>query len=144
MATGKNSAHDALRQTVAPEVTAIDDFINKNDLEYYFDNLAAAVTTEKVVLEKLTATIAALTINNEKLVVTNSKLATEVTNLTRRLGQNTNRGTSGTTVEKQSSKTCLHCKKRAFTSLTPDSNWPRMQAALPIGKVSCDMVGPLT
>ena len=44
--------------------TAIDYLVNNDDLEDYFDNIAAATTTEKVVLAQLTATIAAMTINN--------------------------------------------------------------------------------
>ena len=54
LATGENSAHGALRQNVAPQGTSIDNLVNKDDLEYYFDNLAAAATTETVVLEQLT------------------------------------------------------------------------------------------
>ena len=111
MATGKNAAHGALRQTVAPQVTAIHDLVNKDDLKDYFDNLAAAANTEKVVLEQLTAAIAAMTINNKALVATNSKLVAEVTNLTRRLVRNSNSATSGTTPDKQIPKTCPHCKK---------------------------------
>ena len=45
LATGENSAHGALRQTVAPQGTAIDYLSNKDDLKYYFDNLAADATT---------------------------------------------------------------------------------------------------
>ena len=86
LATGENATHGALRQTVAPQGTAIDDLVNKDDLKDYFHNLAAAATTEKVVLEQLTAEIVAMTINNEALVATNSKLVAEVTNLTIRLG----------------------------------------------------------
>ena len=100
LATGENAPHGALRQTVPPQGIVIDDLVNKDDLEDYFNNLAAAVTTEKVVMEQLTAAIAALTINNEALVTTNSKLAAEVTNLTRRLVRNTNSATSGTTEDK--------------------------------------------
>ena len=33
LSTGENAAHGALRQTVAPQVTAIDDIVNKDDLE---------------------------------------------------------------------------------------------------------------
>ena len=56
LATGENTAHDALRQTgthptQTPQGTAIDDLVNKDDLEDYFNNLAAAATTEKVLLE---------------------------------------------------------------------------------------------
>ena len=79
IATGKNDAHDALRQTVAPQGTAIDNHANKNDLEDYVYNLAAAATKEKVVLAQLMAGIAAMTINNEALVATESKLVAEVT-----------------------------------------------------------------
>ena len=64
LAMGENAAHGALRQTVAPQGTAIDNLANKDDLGDYFDNLAAAATTEKVVLAQLTAAIAAMTINN--------------------------------------------------------------------------------
>ena len=64
LATGKNSAHGALHQTVAPQGTAIYNLVNKDDLEDYFDNITAAATTEKVVLAQLTAAIAAMTINN--------------------------------------------------------------------------------
>ena len=64
LATGENGANGALRQTVAPQGTAIDDLVNKDDLKDYFNNLAAAATTEKVVLDQLTAAIVALTINN--------------------------------------------------------------------------------
>ena len=109
MATGENDAHGALHQTAAPQVTAIYDLVNKDDLEDYFDNIAAAVTTEKVVLAQLTAAIAAMTINNEALVATNSKLVEEVTTLTRRLGQNSD-GTASTNTptENQSPKICPH------------------------------------
>ena len=37
--------------TQTPQVTAIDYLVNKYDLEDYFNNLAAAATTEKVLLE---------------------------------------------------------------------------------------------
>ena len=46
--------------------------MNKDGLEDYFDNLSAVATTEKIVVEQLTAAIAALTINNEALVTTNT------------------------------------------------------------------------
>ena len=72
---GKNVAHGALHQTVASQGTAINYLINKNDLEDCFDNVSAAVPTGKVVLEQLMVAIAALTMKNEALVVTNSKLA---------------------------------------------------------------------
>ena len=108
---GKNTAHGSIRQTFAPQGTVIDDLFNKDDLKDYFENLAAAATTEKVVLEQLTTSIAALTINNEALVATKSKLAAEVTNLTRRLGRNIGSETSGTTTDKRSPKTCPICKK---------------------------------
>ena len=109
LATFENAAQGALHQNVASQGTSIDNLVNKDDLEYYFDNLAAAATTEKVVLEQLTTTIAAMTINNEALVATNSKIVTEVTNLTRRLGQNSNRKTSGITPDKRSPKNFPHC-----------------------------------
>ena len=112
--TGENAAHGTLRQTVAPQGTSIDDLVNKYDLKYYFNNLSAAVTTEKVVLEQLTSGIMALTINNEALVTTNSKLAADVKKLKRRLGRNTNSATSGTTEDTQIPKTCTHCKKEVF------------------------------
>ena len=86
LAMGKNDAHGALRQTVSPQGTAIDNLVNKDDLEDYFDNLAVDATTEEFVLEQLMAAIAALKINNEGLVATKSNLMTEVTKLTRRLG----------------------------------------------------------
>ena len=62
--TGENASHGTLRQTVSPQGTAINDLVNKDDLEDYFDNISAATTTEKVVLEKLMSTIVAMTINN--------------------------------------------------------------------------------
>ena len=114
LATGENAAHGALRQTVVPQGTSIDDLVNKDDLEDYFDNLDEAATTEKVVLEQLPAAITALKINNEALLATNSKLVAEVTNITRRFGQNTDIVTSGTTPDKQSPKTCMHFKKEVF------------------------------
>ena len=54
-ATGENASHGVLRQAETPQTqnppgTAIDDLVNKDDLKDYFDNLAAAATTEKVVL----------------------------------------------------------------------------------------------
>ena len=94
LATDENAAHGVLRQTVAPHGTAIDNLVNKDYLKYYFDNLDAAATIEKVVLAQLTAAIAAMTINNKALVDTNSKLVVEVTTLTRRLGQNSDGATS--------------------------------------------------
>ena len=114
LATGESAAHGALRQTAAPQGTAIDDLANKYDLEDYFDNLAAAAKTEKFVLAQLTAAIAAMTINSEASVVTNSKLVAEVTTLTRRLGRNTDGATSTNNPEKRSPKTCPHCKKEGF------------------------------
>ena len=92
----------------------MDDLVNKHDIEDYFDNLAAAATTEKVVLGKLTSAIAMLTTNNEALVATNAKLAAEVTNFTRKLGRNTGGDTSGKSAYKCIPSTCLHCKKEGF------------------------------
>ena len=115
LATGENSSHSALRQIVPPQGTAIDNLINKEDIEDYFDNLAAAATTEKFVLAQLTAAIAAMTINNEALVATNSKFVAEVTTFTRRLGRNTDGAKSTNTApDKRSPKTCLHCKRECF------------------------------
>ena len=34
LATGKNAFHGALRQIVPPQGTTIEDFVNKDDLEY--------------------------------------------------------------------------------------------------------------
>ena len=48
LATGEKAAHGALRQTVAPQGITIDNLANKDDLEDYFDNLAAAATTENL------------------------------------------------------------------------------------------------
>ena len=111
LATGENASHGALRQSGTPQGTAIDDLVNKDDFEDYFNNLATSATTEKVALEQRTAAIAVLTTNNKALVATNAKLAAEVTNLTRRLGQNYGSETSGTKADKRSPSTCLHCKK---------------------------------
>ena len=97
-----------------PQGTAIDNLVNKDDLEYYFDNLAAAARMEKVVLEQLTDAITAVTINNKALVATKSKLVANVTNLTRILGRNSNGVTSENTTDKRSPKTCHHCKKEGF------------------------------
>ena len=74
LATGENASLGALRQTLAPQGTAIYNLVNKDDLEDCFDNIAAAATNEKSVLAQLTVAIAAMTINNEALVATNSKL----------------------------------------------------------------------
>ena len=112
LATGENAAHGALCQTAAPNSTAIDDLVNKDEQEDYFDNIAAAATTEKFVLAQLTDAIAAMTINNEALVATNFKIVAEVTTLTRRLGQNSDGAAStNTPPEKRSPKTCPNCKK---------------------------------
>ena len=108
LATVENAAHGALRQTVTPQGTTIDNLANKDDLEYYFDNLAAAATTENVVMAQLTATILEMTINNKALVATNSKLVAEVATLTRRLGQNTKGATSTNMPDKRGPKTCPH------------------------------------
>ena len=105
LVTGENAAHGALRQNVPSQGTATDELANKDDLEDYFDNLAAAATMEKVVLAQLTAAIKAIIINNEALVVTNPKLVAEVTNLTRRLGRNSNGTKSGNTTDKRIPKT---------------------------------------
>ena len=89
LATGENTAHGALRQAVTLltlQGTAINDLVNKDDIEDYFDNLAADATNEKVVLEQPTSAIATLITNNKELVATNVKLASEVTNLTEKLG----------------------------------------------------------
>ena len=80
--------------------TTIDNLVSKEDLKDYFDNLAADATTEKVMLKQLTAAITVMTINNEALVATSSKLVEEVTNLTRRLGRNSDGATSGNTPDK--------------------------------------------
>ena len=116
---GENAAHGALRKAVTPptptpQVTAIDDLVNKDDLEDYSDNLAAAATTEKVVLEQLTSKNATLTTNSKVLVATNTKLVAEVTNLTRKLGRNMGGDTSGTVADKRIPMTCSHCKKEGF------------------------------
>ena len=108
LATGENSAHGALCQTAAPQGTAIDDLVNKDNLEDYFDNIAADATTEKVVLAQLTATIAAMTIKKEALVATNSKLVAEVMTLTRSLGRNSDGATITNTPDKRIPKTCTN------------------------------------
>ena len=108
LATGENYSHSALRQIVPPQGTAIDNLVNKEDIKDYFDNLSAAATTKKFVLAQLTAAIAAMTINNETLVATNSKLVEKVTTLTRRLGQNSDSATSENTPDKRSPKTFPH------------------------------------
>ena len=41
LATAENADHGALHQTVAPQDTAIDDLVNKDDLKDYFDKLSA-------------------------------------------------------------------------------------------------------
>ena len=53
LATGENAAHGALRQEGTPQGTTIDDLVNKDDLEDYFDNLATATTIEKLCWRKL-------------------------------------------------------------------------------------------
>ena len=60
---------------------------------------------KKDVLEQLTSAIAELTTNNEALVATNAKIAAELTNLKRRLGQNTRSETSGTIEDKRIPRT---------------------------------------
>ena len=97
LATVKNTAHGALRQTVAPKGTAIYDLVNKDNLEDYFETLAADATMEKVVLAQIMAAIAAMTINNEASVAKNSKLAAKVKTLTKRLVQNSDGATSTNT-----------------------------------------------
>ena len=146
LATGENAAHGALHQTVDPKGTKMDDLVNKDDLEDYFDKIAAAATTAKVVLAQLTAAIAAMTINNEALVAPNSKLVAEVTTLTRRLVRNSGgAANTNTPTDKLTPRPALIAKKRDSTSLTHASNYPRMQAdTRPIGKAACDMEGPLT
>ena len=116
LATGENAAHGALRQagtplTQTPHGTAINDLVNKDDLEDYSDNLAAAATTEKLVLDQLTSAIATVKTNNKALVATNAKLAAEVTNLTRKLGRNAGGDTISTVTDKRSPRTCPNCKK---------------------------------
>ena len=120
LATGENASLGALRQTLAPQGTAIYNLVNKDDLEDCFDNIAAAATNEKSVLAQLTVAIAAMTINNEALVATNSKLVAEVTTLTIRMVRNSNGAASkNTPTDKRSPKTCPHCKKEGFHK--PDS-----------------------
>ena len=100
---------------MAPQGITLDNLANKDDLEEYFDNIAAAVTTEKVVPAQLTAAIASMTVNNKALVATNSKFVADVTTLTRRMGRNSNSAAStNTPPDKRSSKTCPHCKKEGF------------------------------
>ena len=118
LAMGDNGAHGALRQAVTsptqnPQGTAIDDIVNKDDIKYYFDNLDAAATNEKVVLEQITSAIVTLTTNNEALVATNAKLAEEVTTLTRNLGRNMGGDTSRTAAGKRRARKCPHCKKES-------------------------------
>ena len=114
LAKGKNADHGALRHTFSPQGTAIYDLFNKDDLEYYFDNIASATTTEKFLLAQLTSAITAMTINNEALVATSSKLAAEVTTPTIRLGRNSDGATSTDPQDKQSPKTCPHFRKEGF------------------------------
>ena len=125
LATGENAAHGALRQsgtplTQTPQGTAIDDLVKKDNIGDYFDNLAAAATTEKVVSEQLTSAIATLSTNNEALAAMNAKLAAEVTNLTRKLGRNARGNTSVTAADTLSPRKCPHCKKEGSTIQIPD------------------------
>ena len=124
LATGDNEAHGALRKAVTsptqtPQGTAIDDIVNKDDIKYYFDNLDAAATNEKVVLDQLTSAILTLTTNNEALVATNAKLAEEVTTLTRNLGRNTGGDTSGTAAGKVEQGNAHTVRKKAPTNQIP-------------------------
>ena len=86
----------------------------KDYLRYYFDNLAAAATTDKFVLDQLTSAIAMLTTINEALIATDAKLTAEVKILTKKLGRNTRSKTISTASDKRIPRTCPHCKKEGF------------------------------
>ena len=82
LVTDEHAAQGVMRQSYTPsDRTAIKKLVNKDDLEDYFDNLAASVMTKKAVLEQLTQVIATLTMNNATLVTSNTKLTAEVENL---------------------------------------------------------------
>ena len=70
LATGENSSHSALRQIVPPQGTAIDNLVNKEDIEDYFDNLAVDQTilydNKAVIVRKKEITWKAL-VNDYKL-----------------------------------------------------------------------------
>ena len=116
---GENSAHGTLQKagtppTPTPQGTAIDNLAKKYNLKDYYNNLATAATTEKVLLEQLMSEIATLTTNIEALVSRNAKLASEVKNLTRKFGRNTGGDMSRTAADKRSPRTCPNCKKEGF------------------------------
>ena len=113
LVTYEHAAQGVMRQSYTPpDRTAIEKLVNKDDLEDYFDNLAAAAMTKKAVLEQLTQVIATLTMNNATLVTLNSKLTAEVANLIKNLGKNTGGNTGGRATNKRSPTTCTHCQKR--------------------------------
>ena len=115
LVTYEHAAQGVMRQSYTPsDRTAIKKLVNKDDLEDYFDNLAAAAMTEKAVLEQLTQVIVKLTMNNATLVTLNAKLKAEVANLTKKLGKNTGSNTGGKATNKRSPTTCTHSKKYGF------------------------------
>ena len=122
---------------MAPQGTTIDNLVNKDDLEDYFDNLATAVTTKKAVLVQLTAMRPWLptTPSLWQRLQTSQEFWDETPTAQQVEICQTN----------ESLRFFLTIKKRAFKSMTHASNWPRMQAyACPIGKLACDMERPLT
>ena len=83
-------------------------------LEGYFDNLAAATTNNKLVLEQLVANKAKLAATNEDLVTIIIKLSNENKDIQRETYRLKKTGCSGATQGKRYPTLCPNCKKEGY------------------------------
>ena len=90
------------------------DEVDMKDLEGYFDNLAAATTNNKSVLEQQVANNAKLAVTNEELVTIVKKLSNknkdlqqETYHLKKKVGSRATQGNRYPTL-------CPHCKKEGY------------------------------
>ena len=80
----------------------------------YFDNLAAATTNEKTVLEQIVASSAKLATTNKELMAVVKKLTNDNKDLQRETNCLKKRGGSGATQGKRDPTLCPHCKKEVY------------------------------
>ena len=79
-------------------------------LEGYFDNLAAAAVTEKVVLHQLVLNNTTQSTSNKSLVALVKNLSNDIKNLEREIS----RMKKGGQVSARNTTLCAHCKKEGF------------------------------
>ena len=88
--------------------------VGLKSLERYFDNLAAATTNKKTVIEQLFTSNAKLAATNEELVAVDKKVTNNSKDLQQECNRLKKRGGRRATQGKRNPTLCHHCKKEGY------------------------------